>query len=193
MQRKLKSVFHRSSKSRSSSDQHEQLESNTHHTEARSPRADHHRVSSDRHGRTSVDSSATGSAYIGRSRPVSSIYNDRRQGQMSAKHTAATDLSSSSDPNGGAMANDYKAYLPVLSPENTDRGDEYITPGEDRRHITRGSEARHKEDVANRNVARYSTSIDGGYRNAPGIAHNGSTRVASGECLDDVLLEHSYR
>lgn len=182
MQRKLKSVFRRSSKPRSSSGQHDQ-ESNTYHAEASPPHGDQHRVSSDRYGRTSVDSSATGSVYTGRSRPVSSVYDDRRQSQASARHTATTDFASSPDPNGGAIANDYKAYLPALSPVNDDHGDEYITLSGDRRYITGESGARHEEDVADRNIARYSTSIDGGHDNAAGIAHNGSAKIATGESI----------
>jgi hypothetical protein len=181
MQQKLKSVFRRSSKPRSSSGQHDPLKSNTHHAEASPPLGDRHRVSSDRHGRTSVDSSATGSVYTGRSRPVSSVYDDRRQSQASARHTATTDFASSPDPNGGAIANDYKAYLPALSPVNDNHGDEYITLGGDRRYTTGESGARHEEDVADRNIARYSTSTDGGHHNAAGIAHDGSAGIATGE------------
>lgn len=181
MQQKLKSVFRRSSKSRSSSGSHDQLGSNSHHGEASPPRADRQRVSSDRHGRTSVDSSATRSVYTGRSRPVSSVYDDHRQSQASARHTAATDFASPADPNGGAIANDYKAYLPALSPVNDDHGDEYITLSGDRRHITGESETRHEEGVADRNIARYSTSIDGGHRNTAGVVHNGSAGASSGE------------
>lgn len=132
MQHKLKSVFRRSSKSRGSPE----LEG-THHIEPISPRDGRRRISSDQHSRTSVESSVTGSpVYKGRSRPVSSIYDDRRLSQASARNTAATDLTASSDSNGGAIANDYKAYLPALSPVDDNHGDEYMSLGGDRRHIS---------------------------------------------------------
>lgn len=183
MQRKLKSVFRRSSKSRSSSGQHDSPENNTYHAESSPPRGDRRRISSDRHGRTSVDSSVVGSTYTGRSRPVSSVYDDRRQSQASTKHPAATDIASSPDPNGGAIATDYKAYLPALSPVNDEHGDEYIIVNGDRPHTTRGDGARHEENVADRNISRYSTSIDGRNRNVEGVASNGKTGTGSGECL----------
>lgn len=173
MQQKLKSVFRRSSKSRSSSGSHEQLGSGSYYGEASPPRADRQRVSSDRRGRTSFDSSATGSVYTGRSRPVSFIYDDTRQGLAPAGQTAASDFASPTDPNGGAIANDYKAYLPALSPVNDDCGDEYIALGGDRQY---------EENVADRNIARYSTSTDGGHRNAASGAHNGSAVSSQGKC-----------
>lgn len=176
MQQKLKSVFRRSSKSRSSSGSHEQLGSSSHHGEASPPRADRQRVSSDRHGRTSADSSATGSVYTGRSRPASSIYDNTRPGPAPTRQTAASDFASPADPNDGAIANDYKAYLPALSPVNDDHGDEYIALGGDRQH---------EEKLVDRNIARYSTSIDGGHRNAAGGLYNGSAVSSSGECECD--------
>jgi hypothetical protein len=138
-------------------------------------------VSSDRHGRTSVDSSATGSVYTGRSRPVSSVYDDRLQSQTSAPQAATTDLASSSDINGGAIANDYKAYLPALSPVNDDHGDEYVNLDDGNRYMTGKSDARHEEVVADRNIARYSTSIDGGSRGPVDTARGGSLDMAPGE------------
>ncbi|KAH6615136.1 hypothetical protein C7974DRAFT_59915 [Boeremia exigua] len=171
MQQKLKSVFRRSSKSRSHSGKHEQLDSSTRPSKASPPRGDHHHVSNG--NRTSVDSSATGSVYTGRSRPVSSIYDDAHRAPT------ADDLISSTDP---AIANDYKAYLPVLSPVNDQHGDEYITNGGDR-HTTGRSEVRHEEDVADRNIARYSTSSDGGHRAsnlASGPQHSRKTSLGAG-------------
>ena len=178
MQHKLKSVFRRSSKSRASSG--DKSKSSTHPTEASSPRGDRHSKSPDRHGRTSVDSSTTGSVYTGRSRPVSSTYNDFRQSQASAKHSTVTDFASS-DPNGGAIANDYKAYMPALSPVNDNHGDE-ISLSRNKRHITGESEVRQEENVADCKIARHSTSIDGGYRDLADVAHHGSARVTLGKC-----------
>ncbi|XPS74857.1 hypothetical protein M3J07_006950 [Ascochyta lentis] len=190
MQRKLKSVFRRSSKSRGSPEP----ESSNPHAEATSPRGDRRRVSSDRHGRTSVDSSANDSVYTGRSRPVSSVYDDRRQSQMSGKHTAATDFVSSSDANGGAIANDYKAYLPALSPVNDDHGDEYISLADDRRHITGASEEQHEERVADRNIARYNASTDGRNRASVGVARNEPIGIASSTPAPNPISgqQHSY-
>ncbi|KAF1364967.1 hypothetical protein EJ07DRAFT_96688 [Lizonia empirigonia] len=171
MQHKLKSVFRRSSKSRGSPE----LEGSTHHIDPIS-------VSSDQHSRTSVESSVTGSpVYKGRSRPVSSIYDDRRLSQVSARNTAATDLTASSDSNGGAIANNYKAYLPDLSPVDDNHGDEYMSLGGDRRHISGESGRRHEEDVADRNIARFSTPIDGQSRGPAVPPHNKSIRNAIDE------------
>lgn len=178
MQHKLKSVFRRSSKSRGSPE----LEG-THHIEPISPRDGRRRISSDQHSRTSVESSVTGSpVYKGRSRPVSSIYDDRRLSQASARNTAATDLMASSDSNGGAIANDYKAYLPALSPVDDNHGDEYMSLGGDRRHISGDSGRRHEEDVADRNIARFSTTIDGESRGPAVPPHNKPKRNATSEC-----------
>ncbi|KAF3043507.1 hypothetical protein E8E12_009902 [Didymella heteroderae] len=159
MQQKLKSVFRRSSQLRSSSGSHEKLGNSSHEVEASPPRADRQRVSSDRRGRTSVDSSAAGSVYTGRSRPVSSIYDDTRQSQAPTRQTVASDFASPADPIGGAIAQDYKAYLPALSPVNDDHGDEYITLGGDGQHIAGQSIARHEENVADRNIARYTAPV----------------------------------
>lgn len=174
MQQKLKSVFRRSSKSRSLSGSQEKLGNGSHHGEASPPRADRQRMSSDRRGRTSVDSSATGSVHTGRSRPVSSIYDDTLQSQAPTTQFATSDFTSTADSNGGAIANDYKAYLPALSPVTDDHGDEYIGLHGDRQHMRGQNGARHEEDIADRNIARYSTSIDGGSRDTAKVTHNSS-------------------
>lgn len=168
MQQKLKSVFRRSSKSRSSSGQ---SENNSHSAQASPPHGHRQRASSNAHGRTSIDSSAAGSGYNGRSRPVSSVYDD----SPNRTRTEHTNLASLTDPNGGAIANDYKAYLPALSPVNDDYGDDYIRPIKNRQHNTGRSGSRHEEDVADRNIARYSSSFDGGHRRVP------SSNSASGQ------------
>jgi hypothetical protein len=176
MQRKLKSVFRRSSKSKGSPVQ--RSESNTHYAEASSPRGDRHRLSSDRHGRTSVDSSVTS-----RSRPVSSVYDDHGQSQAPGKPTAATDSASyqPSDPNGGAIANDYKAYLPVLFPVDDSHGEEYIDLGGDKRRINGESNGKHEGDVVDSTIAPHSESIDHGNKGLAGVVYTGSEDVASGE------------
>ncbi|KAJ4340973.1 hypothetical protein N0V95_007342 [Ascochyta clinopodiicola] len=190
MQRKLKSVFRRSSNPTSPPESPKS--SSRRHAEPTSPRSDQRRVSSDRHGRTSVDSSATGSVYTGRSRPVSSVYDDSRQSQVSANHTTATDLASSSDPNGGAIAKDYKAYLPALSPVNDDHGDEYISLDDDRGHVTGATKGRHEEGVADRNIARYSTSMDDGNRVSAGATRAGPIGIALSDqfAVKDAITGH---
>ncbi|KAF2996622.1 hypothetical protein E8E13_002019 [Curvularia kusanoi] len=165
MQRKLKSVFRRSSKSRRTSDQNEQIEDKKGHTQTVTPSGDQRRVSSGRRGGNSTDSSATGSVYTGRSRPISSIYEDR-QNHVPTKPTSSHGLASTSETNGGAIANDYKSYLPALSSAN---GHEYnegtsFNNGATLKH-NGGSGARHEEDIADRNVERYSPSTDEGQRN----------------------------
>ncbi|KAJ8109039.1 hypothetical protein OPT61_g7745 [Boeremia exigua] len=159
MQQRLKSVFRRSSKSKGSAGQHERFEGNTQSAIASLPHDDRHRESSSRHGRTSVDSSGSGSVYTGRSRPVSSIY-DKPQ-TRAPTGPKNDDLSPSTDP---AIARDYKAYLPALSPVNDEHGEDYLALGEDRHHVAEGSDARHEEDVADRNIAKYSTSPNSGHR-----------------------------
>lgn len=174
MQETLKSVFRRSSKSRKPSGSNENLGNGTHHGEASPPRTDGQRMSSDRRGRTSVDSSATGSVHTGRSRPVSSIYNDTLQSQAPSRQTATSDFMVPTDPNSGAIANDYKAYLPVLSPVTDDHGDDYIGLHGDREYVHGQHVVSHEENVADRNIARYGTSIDGGSRDTARVTHNSS-------------------
>jgi len=165
MQQKLKSVFRRSSKSRRTSDQHERTGDVTGHVQTSPSSGDRRRVSSDRRGDNSIESSAAGSVFTGRSRPVSSIYDDT-QNHVSAKQGLSNDLDASSEPNGGAIANDYKAYLPALSPLNDDNGDEYITPGNgDKMGQSGDSGARHDEAAVDRNVVPRSSSADQGHRN----------------------------
>jgi hypothetical protein len=164
MQHKLKSVFRRSSKSRRTSGQHEQIGDVTGHVQTSRSSGDHRRVSSDRRGDNSIESSTTGSVFTGRSRPVSSIHDDT-QNHASAKQRLSNDLDTPPEPNGGAIANDYKAYLPALSPVNDDYGDEYITLGNGgKMEHSGGSGARHEEAAVDRNVAPQSSSVDQRHR-----------------------------
>lgn len=165
MQHKLKSVFRRSSKSRRTSDQHEQTGDVTGHVQTSPSSGDRRRVSSDRRGDSSIESSATGSVFTGLSRPASSIH-DGTQSHASAKQRLSNDLDASSEPDSGAIANDYKAYLPALSPVNDEHGDEYITLGNgDRTEQSGDSGARHEEAAVDRNVVPQSPSVDQGHRN----------------------------
>lgn len=152
MQRKLKSVFRRSSKSKSASAHHEPLEGSKDHSKISPLRGEQRRVSSDKRGGNSIDSSATGSVYTGRSRPVSSIYDDP-QNRAPTGHTLGNDSRFSSGFNGGATASAYKAHLPALSPVNDVNGDHAGVNGET-----------HEEDVADRNIARYGSSDGEGHR-----------------------------
>lgn len=92
------------------------------------------------------------------------MYEDQRHSQQAAKDPAATEFSSSTDPNGGAIANDYKAYLPALSPVNDDHDEEYVPLDDERRHDAGKNGGRYEEVMADRNAARYEASIDGGNR-----------------------------
>jgi len=158
MQQKLKSVFRRSSRSRRTSDQYEQTGDVTGHVQTSPSSGDHRRVSSDRRGDNSIDSSATGSVFTGRSRPASSVHDDT-QNHASAKQRLSNDFDTPPEPIGGAIANDYKAYLPALSPVNDDYGDEYITLGNGgKTEHSGGSAARYEEPAVDRNVALQSSS-----------------------------------
>ena len=165
MQQKLKSVFRRSSKSRRTSGQHEQIGDTAGHVQTSRSSGDHRRVSSDRRGDNSIESSATGSVFTGRSRPVSSSHDDIHN-HASANQRLSNDLDTPPEPNGGAIANDYKAYLPALSPVNDDYGDDYITLGNGgKMEHSGGSGARHEKAAVDRNVAPQSSSADQGHRN----------------------------
>lgn len=156
MQRKLKSVFRRSSKSSRSSEQHEHLENNNRHTKVTTSHGGRSGRSLDQRASNSIDSSTTGSIYTGRSRPVSSIYDDL-QHQAHTDHALSDDKTKSSELDGGDIAKDYKAYLPVLSPVNDEHGHDYTTPknrGVSQKWGHNGS--KHEEDVADRNIKRYS-------------------------------------
>lgn len=189
MQRRLKSLFRRSSKSRASSG--DEPKSNTHQAEASSPCGDRHYKSPDRHDRTSVNSSMTDSVYTGRSRPVSSIYDASRQSQPSAKRTAAADFASS-DPNDGAVANEYKAYMPALSPVIDNHSNEETYASGNRRYIAGKSEERQRENVADCNIARRSTSTDDGDRNTTDMANYGLGKATLGKCYSCPVLRESY-
>tara|TARA_R110002003_G_scaffold198_16_gene15531 strand:- start:934 stop:1386 length:453 start_codon:yes stop_codon:yes gene_type:complete len=73
---------------------------------------------------------------------------------------ADSSQSRSSEPPNESIANDYRAYLPALSPVYDSYDDPHMTLGGDRRLISGESDGRHEEDVADRNIERYRTSLD---------------------------------
>jgi hypothetical protein len=154
MQRKLKSVFRSSSKRKSK------------HAEE-SPR---HSQSSDRTS-TSLDVQRrpqTADAYArsaqqnGHSRNVSSGHDHRHTGSAVNAQPVAVDYAQShpTQPVHDSITSDYKAYLPALSSVDDSRDEKYTSLGGDRRLITGESDLRHEEDVADRNIDRYSNSHD---------------------------------
>lgn len=157
---KIKSVLRSSRRNRSpsSGSPRQSYES----SDATSPRADHYTTPSRGRDRAASDASYGVSPLGPRSRPVSSIYDDRR---ASGSHSGYAQANAS-DPINGSIANDYKAYLPALSPVDDAPGDSYMTLGGDRRLAAGESDGRHEEDVADRNIERYRSSIDAS-RNKP--------------------------
>lgn len=145
MQRKFKSVFHRSSKKQAPTDEA------GHHLETTSPRS----VPVDRRGASSLDeqrSQHSGGSRVASHRPLSSIYDSSRLSKVSL------------EPAIEAFSSDYKTYLSALSRANDYDDEQHNTLGGDRRLIVGESEGRHEEDVADRNIERYRTSIDASKR-----------------------------
>ncbi|KAH7095677.1 hypothetical protein FB567DRAFT_35792 [Paraphoma chrysanthemicola] len=156
MQRKLKAVF-RSSSKKKATDQVDQTSPST------SPRVDRRATSLEERSRPLTSDSSQGVAQpASRSRPLSSVYDSRRVSNASGPQSVAVDYAQhrSSEAANEAIANDYKAYLPALSPVEDSYDDQYMTLGGDRRLITGESDGRHEEDVADRNIDRYRTSLD---------------------------------
>lgn len=156
MQRKLKAVFRSSSKEKAT-DQVHQTSPTT------SPRVDRRATSLEERSRPLTSDSSQGVAQpTSRSRPLSSVYDSRRVSNASGPQSVAVDYAQPrySEASNEAIANDYKAYLPALSPVEDSYDDQYMTLGGDRRLITGESDGRHEEDVADRNIDRYRTSLD---------------------------------
>jgi len=154
---KLKSVFRSSSRRRS---QHR--EESSPYTEAASPRSQNNARPStsldERRSLQSLDSHKPGAQRTSRSRPVSSIHDSNSTGNASGTQPVLSDhaYSQPSQTGNDSIASDYKAYLPALSPVQDSNSDDYMSMGGDRRLITGESETRHEEDVADRNIDRYS-------------------------------------
>ncbi|CAO2650699.1 Nn.00g019910.m01.CDS01 [Neocucurbitaria sp. VM-36] len=101
--------------------------------------------------------SLEGSTHTARSRPLTSVYEP-------ASESSAVDYAQPqpSDSN-GSIANDYKTYLPILSPVDNTRDEQYNSLGGDQRLINGENDGRHEENVADRNINRYSMSRDTGH------------------------------
>ncbi|KAH7388632.1 hypothetical protein BKA66DRAFT_414978 [Pyrenochaeta sp. MPI-SDFR-AT-0127] len=110
------------------------------------------------------DATKRSSQQSGRSRPLSSIYDDRRTSNPPATQSSASDYKHSevSDSTDGSIANDYKSYLPVLSGVDDSYDGHHMTLSGDRRRIGGASDGRYEEDVADRNIERYSASVNEG-------------------------------
>ncbi|KAF1944490.1 hypothetical protein EJ02DRAFT_93955 [Clathrospora elynae] len=150
MQRKLKAVLHRRKKSTSMQSPRSSYE-HSGESSPSSPQAEHHSTSSgDPH-------------HTGHSRPLSSAYHDRHMNSPTVPQPATGNFAqgSNSDLN-GSIADDYRSYLPVLSPDGDSDGKQYATLGGDRRLIIGESDGRHGEHVADRNIDRYRASFDEG-------------------------------
>jgi hypothetical protein len=180
MQRRLKAVFRSSSKKKS-----KDTEGSGAHTEPNSPRSKHNvrQTTSldERRPRQSYDSYRGGAQQNAPGRPLSSNYDSRHMGNTFGTTPAAFDhaQSHSSQPVNESIASDYKAYLPVLSPVDDSHTEDYMTMGGDRRLITGESDARHEEDVADRNIGWSNHAHDTSTRKplpaTPGMCSNPSS------------------
>ncbi|KAH6532171.1 hypothetical protein HBI07_160180 [Parastagonospora nodorum] len=156
---KLKAVFRSSSKKRAAHpdgyDQHP-----TDATLPQSSRSDRRATSLDeRRSQKSSEASKAGNQQHGRSRPLSSVY-DSRLSNASGAQVSAVDHAQPQQHQGvnSSIASDYQAYLPALTPVH-DSQDEQHTLGGDRRLMVGQSDTLHEEDVADRNIDRYRTSL----------------------------------
>lgn len=161
---KLKTVLrssHRKRDSTSSQSPRQSYDS----AEAVSPRTDYQTSFPLHNGRSSVDDGRRQSQQGRRSRPVSSVYDDRRASNASAPHYVPTgapaehNQSTPSDSINGSIANDYRSYLPALSPVDDLNGGSDLSLGTDK-SVKRGvGNNRHEEDVADRNIDRYGSPL----------------------------------
>jgi hypothetical protein len=157
---KLKSVF------RSSSRRSQHKEESSPYAEATSPRSQHDVRQStsldEPHSRQSVDSHKVDAQRTSRSRPVSSIYNSKSTSNTLGTRPPASEQAQTQTAHARneSIASNYKAYLPALSPVQDSNNDDYMFMGGDRRLMVGESETRHEEDVADRNIDRYSQPLD---------------------------------
>jgi len=163
MQRKLKAVFRSSSKRKSQNEEELSL-----HAEAATPRSRHDVRNTmsfeEQRPRQSFDSHKA--EHNSRSRPLSSVYDSRHLSNASEAYPIVPDLTQSHRPKRAddTIASDYRAYLPALSPVHDAHNENPTSLGGDRRLITGVSDLRHEEDVADRNIDRYSQSLDASAR-----------------------------
>jgi hypothetical protein len=161
MQRKLKAVFRSHIRKRSDSTEGDR------NSEASSPRSTHdqRQVASfdESRYRRQFESHNAGSQQNGSNRPLSSAYDSRRvvsngtgPQPVTADHTKAR----SSEPAHDSIANDYKAYLPVLSPVHDSNVEPHVALGGVKPLTTGQSGGLYEENVADRNIDRDRKSLD---------------------------------
>jgi hypothetical protein len=151
---KLKNVLHSASRKRDSSGS---IDDESDATSPRSARAGRQTNSLDeQRPRQSSDNYRGGAQYNGRSRPLSSAYDQRHLSGPAAKDYGQ---SRSSDPANDSIASNYKAYLPALSTVESADG-KHMPSGGDRRLNTGESSGRYGEDVADRNISQRRASVD---------------------------------
>jgi hypothetical protein len=160
MQRKLKEVFRSHARKRSDSTEAD------HASDASSPRStrDHRQAASfdEPRYRRQSESHNAGSHQNGRNRPLSSAYDSRRvvsngTGPQSAVVGHGT---ARPEPAHDSIADDYKAYLPALSPVNDSSTEPNMALGGVRPLTTGQSNGVYEENVADRNMDQHRKSID---------------------------------
>jgi len=152
MQQKLKAVFRSASRKKAPGDRVDDQD------DARSPRSTRvGRSLDEQRRRQSGDTHGGGVQYNGRSRPLSSVFDPRRSSAQLANGYAQ---SNSSNFANDAIANDYRAYMSGLSQADKTSRAPSMSLGGDRRLMTGESKGRHEEDVADRNIDRYRSSLD---------------------------------
>ncbi|KAF1841108.1 uncharacterized protein K460DRAFT_410499 [Cucurbitaria berberidis CBS 394.84] len=179
MQRKLKAVLGSSGRKRAQSSADETKQS----YEAADPRGEQHTSSHRERGWSTSSDSPEDPIHAGRSRPLTSGYDSRPSAPQSAAVAFAQPKPSDSN---ASIANDYRAYLPVLDASK----EQHMTLGGDRRLIAGESGARHEEEVADRNIDRYSMPLDAGQGKAlpmlpnhTNADHDGSRNHSTGTGL----------
>jgi hypothetical protein len=87
---------------------------------------------------------------------------------LSVRHDPSTAATNYGMPSPGdidnTVANDYRAYLPAISPGTDAFYDDsrYMGLGGDTRHLSGTSELKHNEDIANRNIEIYGSKSRSG-------------------------------
>jgi hypothetical protein len=86
-------------------------------------------------------------------------YATRRNSFQHQRPIAVTNnVTASTEEIDPSIANDYRAYLPVISSRDSPHDSRYMSLGGDTRHLTGASEMKHNEDIANRNIDMYGSS-----------------------------------
>lgn len=177
---KLKSVFSSSSKKKAPSDEGGQSAA----TSPRSAHVDRRATSLDeQRRRQSAEVHRGGAQHTGRSRPLSSVYDSGRP-HNDGSGPVAFDYAQPHAPRlvDDSIANDYKAYQPVLTPVDDSNDAQHMTLGGDRRLISGESDGRHEEDVADRNIGQHRTSLD--------VSRRKPLPATPGMCIDQSTVLH---